>query len=163
LSKKLKKKIAEITGLNGLDWEARQERAAKILASTEWKQRLCNELVGLSFRELERYLEGVVSEREKKEESYERKLEAYQSGRFSKQPKPLRGDSDRRANPRPAKQPEPRTLDEILAQVYAPRVSEKWSNKDDPKLNEWLLEFKRRQPSEEVLPDPLHGDDKPEE
>lgn len=164
MSKKLKKKIAEITGLNGLDWEARQERATKILASPEWKQRLCNELIGLSFRELERYLEGVATEREKKEDSYARKLEAYQSGKFSKQPKPLRGDSTWKTN-NSDRQPtnQPRTLKEILAQVYAPRVSENWSRENDSELNRWLLEFKPRQSSEEVLPDSFHGDDKSEE
>lgn len=129
MAKKLKKKIEEMCGLNGLDWEARQERAEKILASTEWKQSLCNELQGLSFRELEQTLIGVASERQKKEESYERKLKAYndktdRSGKYVK-PKPLRGDMAKSSGPRNVPKSVPRTLAQILAQVYAPRESEK--------------------------------------
>lgn len=109
MSKKLKKKIEDLCGLSGLDWEARQERAAQILASPEWKQSICNDLIGLSFRELERTLSSVASERQKKEDSYEHKLATYKKG----------------ANKRSSSnvdRPKSRTLSEILAQVYAPRV-----------------------------------------
>ena len=165
MSKKLKKKIAEITGLNGLDWEARQERATKILASPEWKQQLCNELIGLSFRELERYLTGVATEREKKEESYERKLEAYRTGQFSKPPKPMRRDfagSKPKASNAPNKHRsgdayKPRTLKEILAQVYAPRVCEERPTYQFFKqLRDGQLET---QSADEVLQDSTNGDD----
>lgn len=131
MSKKLKKKIEEICGFKDLDWEARQVKAEQILASSEWKQSICNELIGLSFRELERTLSGVATERQKKEDSYERKLEAYKSGRSNRQPKP---DSKRKyaegseygtsARKLKSEKAGPRTLKEILAQVHAPRVCE---------------------------------------
>lgn len=132
MAKKLKKKIEEICGLAGLDWEERQEKANQILASFEWKQKLCNELVGLSFRELERALTGVATERQKKEDSYERKLALYSGtadGSTSSSAKNKRNSSrDRRVGPESASKnnlqrpkPPPRSLAEILAQVYAPR------------------------------------------
>lgn len=102
-------------GLATLDWEARQERATQILSNNEWKQKLCNDLIGLSFRELERTLSGIASERQKKEESDERK-------RNGSRQKPMRGSSPVSGH---ETQPLPRrTLAEILAQVYAPRQSE---------------------------------------
>lgn len=145
MSKKLKKKIEEICGLHGLDWESRQIRAGQILASPEWKQSLCNELQGLSFRELERTLNGVVSERQSKEASYERKLKLYNEGKSVK--KPMLRDTTRsesNAETKPIKSP-PRTLEQILAQVHAPRVVQerevsgadwhlqfRWSGEDPP-------------------------------
>jgi len=76
LQKKLKKKIEEACGLKELAWKARQDKANQILASTEWKQQICNELIGLSFRELEQVLAGIASERQKKEKNCEKKLKA---------------------------------------------------------------------------------------
>jgi hypothetical protein len=111
LAKKLKKKIEEMCGLVSLDWEARQQRANQILASTEWKQKLCNELIGLSFRELEQILSGIATERQKKEENDD------------KRQKSLRGDSIESGS-RLKSHAVPRTLRQILAQVYAPRVDE---------------------------------------
>ena len=121
LSKKLKKKMEELCGLVGLDWEARQERAEDILRSNSWKQDLCNELQGLSFRDLEQYLQSVATERQKKEEGYERKLAAYNAKETKSTAKSLRRDSSKPAG---LPKPPPRTLAEILRQVYAPRVAE---------------------------------------
>ena len=113
MSKKLKKRIEIICGLVGLDWEARQERAEQILNSTSWKQQLCNDFLGLSFRDLELHLQSVATERQKKEENTERKL----AERSDNEKPMLRGGS------RPAGSPaaRPRTLAEILKQVYSPR------------------------------------------
>lgn len=139
MSKKLKKKIEEICGLHGLDWETRQSRASQILASADWKQSLCNDLQGLSFRDLERTLRGVISERQKKEDSYQRKLDLYNEGRIKK--KPMRretneNDGTSESKSTKSKSP-PRTLEQILAQVYAPRVvSERESNDYN-----WHLQF----------------------
>lgn len=127
MAKKLKKKIEEICGLAGLEWEERQAKAEQILASPEWKQKLCNELIGLSFRELERTLRGIATEREKKEESYERKLEAYNDGRSNKRPTSKGGTAGSKSNGvskgLSRQRPPPRSLAEILAQVHAPRES----------------------------------------
>lgn len=126
MSKKLKKKIEEICGLKDLAWEVRQARATQILESSEWKQSICNELIGLSFRELEQTLSGVASERQKKEDSYERKLKAYQAGKANKQRNVPKSNSTSSTKT-------PRSLEEILAQVYAPRVVSTWgSNKNLP-------------------------------
>mgnify|MGYP006888963374 FL=1 len=107
--------------MHGLDWETRQSRASQILASADWKQSLCNDLQGLSFRDLERTLNGVISERQKKEDSYQRKLDLYNEGRIKK--KPVQRDTDRTDGTRETKpKSPPRTLEQILVQVYAPRV-----------------------------------------
>jgi hypothetical protein len=118
LAKKLKKKIEEACGLTSLDWEARQERATQILANLNWKQKLCNELLGLSFRELERILIGIANERQKKEDSYNQKLNIYKKDKIVKK------------NNNISNRPPPRSLEEILAQVYAPREEEK-NDKDN--------------------------------
>lgn len=118
-------------GLAELEWEERQSRAEQILASPEWKQKLCNDLVGLSFRELERTLRGIASERQKKEDSYERKLATY-SGRSDSESKPKRNGSRVRGAGSNSKSSDVqrlplRSIEQILAQVYAPRESEKVS------------------------------------
>lgn len=149
MSKKLKKKIEELCGLVGLDWEARQERAEQILRSNSWKQQLCNELQGLSFRDLEQHLQGVATERQKKEEGYERKLATYKS---------VRGNT---AGSTPSvKTPvaRPRTLQEILQQVYGPRVRpEGLTHEERQRLN---LEVARSQ-DPDLLPDSIDVDDPP--
>ena len=110
MAKKLKKKIEEMCGLIGIGWEARQERANQILASPEWKQQLCNDLIGLSFRELDHVLTSVANERQKKEDNDEKPAR-------DKQTKSKVGKTA--SIPRPP----PRPLAEILAQVYATRQS----------------------------------------
>lgn len=96
-------------GLVGIGWEARQERANNILSNKEWKQQLCNDLIGLSFRELEHTLTSVANERQKKEDSDNEKVSPGKS---------QRGKS---AGPAKPNRPPPRSLKEILAQVYAAR------------------------------------------
>ena len=113
MSKKLKKRIEDICGLVNLDWEARQKRAEQILNNNDWKQQLCNDFQGLSFRDLELHLQSVASERQKKEENVEQRLEA-------------RGNSDKpmqRSGSKSTNSPKvvPRTLAQILEQVYRPR------------------------------------------
>lgn len=107
--------MEELCGLVGLDWEERQAKAEQILKSNSWKQDLCNELQGLSFRDLEAYLQGVATERQKKEEGYERKLAKYNE----KRDKPLQRNSTKST---PTPKAPPRSLAEILEQVHAPRV-----------------------------------------
>jgi hypothetical protein len=172
LAKKLKKKIEEMCGLAGLEWEERQARATQILASPEWKQQLCNELLGLSFRELERTLTGVANEREKKEDSYARKLEAYSSGgskttRDNKSPKRNGSRSRVSGNPSVSKglqqqKPPPRTLAEILAQVHAPRESPETFKRGES-LYMALSSKAQTEESSEVFPGPDDGYSVPEE
>lgn len=136
MAKKLKKKIEDLCGLSGLDWEARQERANQILASPEWKQRLCNELTGLSFRELEQTLSGVATERQKKEN------DAHLANKSSRH-------SGRKA---------PRSLAEILAQVYAPRVVYELSQNHISSY-----ESSRERASDEIPSDSYDANDKSEQ
>jgi len=116
----MKKKIEEMCGLADLDWEARQDKANEILSSTEWKQQLCNDLIGLSFRDLEQVLSGIASERQKREDSCNEKLKRRRNG--SRPHAPLSNvepttTSDSLSSPR-------RSLAEILAQVYSPRTNQ---------------------------------------
>lgn len=148
MSKKLKKKIEEICGFEGLDWEARQTKATQILESTEWKQSICNELLGLSFKDLERTLRGIATERKKKEESYEHKLEAYRRGN-TKAPKQLHAHSSKGGSAGNERS-RPRTLKEILAQVYAPRVVQAWGDEEQ----ELADGMERIQSISEILPKP---------
>lgn len=141
MSKKLKKKIEELCGLANLGWEARQERASDILANNEWKQQICNELQGLSFRDLEKHLSSVRSERQKKEDSYERKLKTYKKGTAHKKQEPLQRDS---TVPK-------RTLAEILAQVYAPRVVQGPGFTDDERRV--LAELRAKRVADDILSD----------
>jgi hypothetical protein len=166
LSKKLKKKIEDICGLNTLDWEARQDKANQILVSTQWKQQICNDLIGLSFRELEQVLVGIASERQKKEESYERKLEAYRDGK-AKRPKSLRGNTTEsksgdkavRNKHSSGSKNKPRTLKEILAQVHAPRVVQVWGGESLARL----YSLRTAEPGNEISPDSDDGDGPTEE
>jgi hypothetical protein len=119
LAKKLKKLIEAACGLADLKDDARRERAQSILDSLEWKTKICNELQGLSFRELERTLKGILSEREVREEDATTRAEILsKSGGKSKRvkrghPEQLLGKSTGRS------------LEEILAQVYGPREEER--------------------------------------
>ncbi len=151
LSKKLKKKIEEICGLKDLAWEARQDRANQILASSEWKQSVCNDLIGLSFRQLEQVLQGIATERQKKEDSYQHKLDQYKKGKTVHEPKP-----PKRSTPDHKHEgPRARTLAEILAQVYAPRVV--YPLPEEAGKHRHL--FTRDESSDEVQPDSSDGAD----
>lgn len=116
-------------GLAGLDAEARQARAKAILDNTEWKQQFCNELLGLSFRELERVLNGVATERHIKSEDEKvyrnEKLATYSGTRATKHT-----GSSHKAQAKS----QPRTLEQILAQVYGPRAEPVWTAEEKSQL-----------------------------
>ena len=107
MAKKLKKKVEELCGLEDLQWEERRAKAESILASSERKQELCNQLQGLSFRELEKVLKSVIAERQVKE---------VEEGTTSKSRTAhlYRSKEEQKKNPG-------RSLADILKQVYAPR------------------------------------------
>ena len=165
MAKKLKKKIEEICGLVELDWEARQARASEILNNNSWKQQLCNELVGLSFRDLERVLTGVANERQAPDEEKvykNEKLRAYRDNKL----KSVRGGSRKFNGQHSSKsihhqkdKPQPRSLEEILSQVYAPRVSLSISEEDRKKISS----FRRNPSNEELFPDSSYDDSEPNE
>jgi hypothetical protein len=150
LAKKLKKKIEDLCGLTSLGWEDRQDKANQILSSNEWKQRLCNELIGLSFRELEKVLIGIANERQKRVEN-DQTEDGETARKRGHSGKSLRRDPIGTATDKP---PSRRTLAEILAQVYAPR-------QDANHISQFERSTLRARPSvcEEILPNSADGDD----
>lgn len=62
MSKRLRKRIRELCGLEGLERTKRRELAQDILDSSKFKQRLCNKVNGLSFRDIERTMQNVLDE-----------------------------------------------------------------------------------------------------
>lgn len=61
LSKRLKKRIQEVSGLINLSREDKARRALAILNDNEEKQRICNELLGTSFKDIEKALQEIVN------------------------------------------------------------------------------------------------------
>ena len=110
MAKKLKNKIEDVCGLSTLDRDSRLEKAKQILADTEWKTKICNSLVGLSFKELEKTLKAIVNEREVREEAIEKKVA---SGKM-----PYKGKVASTSTKLP-----PRSIEEILRQVYDRRAN----------------------------------------
>ena len=60
LSKRLKKKIQDVSGLSYLKRKEKSERAREILDSNSERQRICKEVAGLSSDELVEYLESIA-------------------------------------------------------------------------------------------------------
>lgn len=70
LSRKLKKRILETCGLSNLGREARHLLAKEIYESNDLKQQICNEIDGVSFRDIEKVLsEFIVAKRTKNKDS----------------------------------------------------------------------------------------------
>lgn len=161
-------------GIAGLGWEDRQDKANQILSSPEWKQQLCNDLLGLSFRDLERILTGIATERQNREENERLKIQNGKAnrGRRGSRSKSMRGDSagscsaNVKSNGKlgnSGQSTPKRTLAEILAQVYAPRVGENGSfgEREDADLEFYLS--KRSESRDSLLSRHDSLDDKPEE
>jgi hypothetical protein len=65
LSKKLKRRIQELCGFNNIeDREKRLSRANEILNSSDLKQAICNQILGCTFKDVERAMEAIVNERQ---------------------------------------------------------------------------------------------------
>lgn len=64
LSKKLKRRIQELCGFNDLEREERVSRAHEILNSTELKQAICHQILGTTFKDVERAMDAVIKERQ---------------------------------------------------------------------------------------------------
>jgi predicted RNA methylase len=64
LSKRLKQKIKEISGLLNLSKEERSLKAHEILDSNEAKQAICRQILGCTFKEVERVMLSVIQERQ---------------------------------------------------------------------------------------------------
>lgn len=64
LSKKLKRRIQELCGFNNLERQERLDRAHEILNSTELKQAICHQILGTTFKDVERAMEAIIKERQ---------------------------------------------------------------------------------------------------
>ena len=62
MSKRLRKRIRELCGLEGLDKLERHRLAESILDDVQFKQSLCNQVPGLSFRDIDRTMKNVLAE-----------------------------------------------------------------------------------------------------
>ena len=71
LTKRLKRKIQEECNLVNLSKEDRLRRAHEILNSSDIKQAICNRIVGASFKDIEKTMRGIISERQPTEEEQE--------------------------------------------------------------------------------------------
>lgn len=123
MAKKLRKKIEELCGLTKLEYGDRRAKAEDILASNDWKHELCNDLTGLSFRDLEKTLKSILAEREVRDDSYSEKLRSLRT---------VNKTANMAHNVRPTSIPKPpqRTLDQILAQAYGPRNDQSFSKEE---------------------------------
>lgn len=78
MSKKLRKRIRELCGLEGLERSERRRQAQQILDSPELKQQICNQMLGLSFRDIDKTMRNVLAENqptpEEQEESELRRI-----------------------------------------------------------------------------------------
>lgn len=71
MSRRLKKKIRELVGLEGLSKEERLLRAKEVLENQHTKQKLCNLVPGLTFKDIDRAMKDVISERQPTEKEQE--------------------------------------------------------------------------------------------
>lgn len=62
MSKRLRKRIRELCGLENVERSERRKRAQDILDSIEFKQKLCNRVPGLSFRDIDKTMQNVLSD-----------------------------------------------------------------------------------------------------
>lgn len=75
MSKRLKRRIFDICGLTNLGREAKLSKAKAILADPEFKQKICNQIVGASHRDIEKVLKSVLVTKLSKEEEEAAELE----------------------------------------------------------------------------------------
>lgn len=71
MSKRLKRKVRDLCGLDSLSKEDRLLRAKEILESTKIKQKMCNQMIGLTFKDIERAMTAVLEERQPTEREQE--------------------------------------------------------------------------------------------
>lgn len=61
MSKRLKRRIFDICGLTNLSREDKVRKANAILADSDLKQKVCNQIVGASHKDIEKALKAVVA------------------------------------------------------------------------------------------------------
>lgn len=63
MSKRLRRKVRELCGLDLLSKEERLLRAKEILENNTTKQKLCNQMPGLTFKDIDKAMIAVLEER----------------------------------------------------------------------------------------------------
>lgn len=71
MTKRLKKRIREVCGLDSLSREERILRIQEILDSVEEKQAICNQIIGTSFKDIEKALTSIKGEKPKSNDADE--------------------------------------------------------------------------------------------
>jgi hypothetical protein len=80
----LKRRIREVCGLDALEKDERVKRAHKILNDNAEKQRICNEILGTSFKDIERAMRSIIEEKKiSQEELEEFELAESEPGKYS--------------------------------------------------------------------------------
>ena len=116
LSKKLKRRIQELCGLSDLSQEDRLVRAEEILSSNELKQSISNEILGVTFKDIERAMRSVIAEkRPSREEQDQLELELAAPEKFE-EPAPLPFKSKK---PVKKKYTRPLTQEEVTTLIEA--------------------------------------------
>lgn len=81
----MKKRIQEVCGFNNLKRDEKIKRAHEILNNTELKQSICNQILGASFKDVERAVSAIIDERRLTREQEEMlELEAQAPEKFDK-------------------------------------------------------------------------------
>lgn len=81
----MKKRIQEVCGFNNLKRDEKIKRAHEILNNTELKQSICNQILGASFKDIERAVSSIIDERRLTKEQEEMlELEAQAPEKFDK-------------------------------------------------------------------------------
>ena len=76
-------------GFKGLTRDEKLVRAEEVLNDTEYKQAVCNEILGASFRDIERVMQGIIEEKKPSREELEQlELEDVVPEKFDPAPVP---------------------------------------------------------------------------
>lgn len=71
MSKRLKRRIFDICGLTNLSREDKVRKANAILADSDLKQKVCNQIMGASHKDIEKALKAVAATKASSEEDEE--------------------------------------------------------------------------------------------
>lgn len=78
MSKRLKRRILEVCGLANLGREEQVLKANSILADSDFKQKICNQIVGASHKDVVKALKAIATTKVSKEEEEYAELEQEQ-------------------------------------------------------------------------------------
>lgn len=90
MSKRLKRRILEICNIQNLSRKEKAKRAAEILFDSAQKQKICNEIIGVSYKDIEKALKDMASLRVPEELSEENELMAICPEKLNPGAKPTR-------------------------------------------------------------------------